>query len=65
MRFLLPMMLVIVVANPLFNHRGVTMLFMLFDQWITLEAIGYGAVSALSAGSGGSVVCLLSGSHHQ
>ena len=46
MRFLLPMMLVIVVANPLFNHRGVTMLFMLFDQWITLEAIGYGAVSA-------------------
>lgn len=65
MRFLLPMMLVIVVANPLFNHRGVTMLFMLFDQWITLEAIGYGAVSALSVGSGGSVVCLLSGSHHQ
>ena len=46
MRFLLPMMLVIVVANPLFNNRGVTMLFMLFDQWITLEAIGYGAVSA-------------------
>ena len=46
MRFLLPMMLVIVVANPLVNHRGVTMLFMLFDQWITLEAIGYGAVSA-------------------
>ena len=46
MRFLLPMMLVIVVANPLFNHRGVTTLFMLFDQWITLEAIGYGAVSA-------------------
>lgn len=46
MRFLLPMMLVIVVVNPLFNHRGVTMLFMLFDQWITLEAIGYGAVSA-------------------
>ena len=46
MRFLLPMMLVIVLANPLFNNRGVTMLFMLFDQWITLEAIGYGAVSA-------------------
>lgn len=46
LKFLLPMMAVIIIANPLFNHRGVTMLFILFDQWITLEAIGYGAVSA-------------------
>ena len=51
MRFLLPMMLVIVVANPLFNHRGVTMLFMLFDQWITLEAICYGITAGLSLGA--------------
>lgn len=46
LRFLLPMMFIIMLANPLFNHRGVTMLFMLFDQWITLEAVCYGMVSA-------------------
>ena len=46
LKFLLPMMAVIIIANPLFNHRGVTMLFILFDQWITLEALSYGAVSA-------------------
>ena len=42
LRFLLPMMFIIMLANPLFNHRGVTMLFMLFDQWITLKARGFG-----------------------
>ncbi len=46
LRFVLPMFLLIAIANPLFNHRGVTMLFLLFDQWITLEAILYGLVSA-------------------
>ncbi|MEM1483590.1 energy-coupling factor transporter transmembrane component T [Oscillospiraceae bacterium PP1C4] len=46
MKFIAPMFLLIALANPLFNHRGVTMLFMLFDQWITLEAICYGFVSA-------------------
>ena len=46
MRFVGPMFLLIAFANPLFNHRGVTMLFLLFDQWITLEAILYGLVSA-------------------
>lgn len=46
LRFVLPMMALIAAANPLFNHRGVTMLFMLFDQWITLEAVCYGLVSA-------------------
>lgn len=45
LRFVGPMFLLIALANPLFNHRGVTLLFMLFDQWITLEAIFYGLVS--------------------
>ena len=40
------MFLLIAIGNPLFSHRGATMLFMLFDQWITLEAISYGLVSA-------------------
>ncbi|MCR4963801.1 MAG: energy-coupling factor transporter transmembrane protein EcfT [Firmicutes bacterium] len=44
--FVGPMFLLIALANPLFNHRGVTMLFMAFDQWITLEATLYGLVSA-------------------
>ena len=47
-RFVLPMFLLIAIANPLFNHRGVTMLCMLFDQWFTLEAVCYGLVSAAS-----------------
>lgn len=47
-RFVLPMFLLIAAANPLFNHRGVTMLFLLFDQWFTLEAVCYGLVSAAS-----------------
>ena len=45
-KFVLPMFLLIVIGNPLFNHRGATMLFMLFDQWITLEALAYGVASA-------------------
>lgn len=47
-RFVLPVCLLIAVANPLFNHRGVTLLAVLFDQWITLEAVVYGVVSAAS-----------------
>lgn len=47
-KFVLPMFLLIAIANPLLNHRGVTMLFMLFDQWFTLEAVCYGLVSAAS-----------------
>ena len=48
MRFVGPMFLFIAVANPLFSHRGVTMLFLFMNQWITLEAIVYGIVSACS-----------------
>ena len=45
--FVLPMFLLILISNPLFNHKGVTLLFKLFHQWITLEAFVYGAVSAM------------------
>ena len=47
-KFVLPVFLLIALANPLFNHRGVTLLFILFGQWITLEALVYGVVSAAS-----------------
>jgi len=45
LRFMIPLYLIIAIANPLFNHRGVTFLFMLFNQWITLEAVLYGVVA--------------------
>ena len=48
LRFIGPMFLLIAAANPLLNHRGVTLLGMLFDQWITLEAICYGITAGLS-----------------
>lgn len=48
LKFVGPMFLLISVANPLINHRGVTLLGMIFDQWITLEAICYGITAGLS-----------------
>ncbi|MDO4262116.1 MAG: energy-coupling factor transporter transmembrane component T [Eubacteriales bacterium] len=48
LRFVLPLFLLVAVGNPLINHRGVTLLGMLFDQWITLEAICYGVTAGLS-----------------
>ena len=45
---MLPVVLFIAVVNPLLNHRGVTRLFKLGNQWITLEAFGYGLTSGLS-----------------
>ena len=44
--FGIPMFIFIALANPLFNHRGATTLFYLFDNPVTLEAIVYGIVSA-------------------
>ena len=38
----------IALANPLFNHRGVTMLFTINHLWYTLEAVCYGLVSGCS-----------------
>ena len=48
LKWMLPICLFIIVANPLLNHRGVTRLFFAFGQWVTLEAVCYGAVSGLS-----------------
>jgi len=44
--FGVPMFAFIAVANPLFNHRGATILFYLFDNPVTKEAMIYGMVSA-------------------
>lgn len=46
--FYLPMFLLIAISNPLFNHRGKTILFYFMDNPITLEAILYGICSAIS-----------------
>lgn len=48
LRFVFPLFLFVAVANPLVNHRGVTLLGMFLDQWITLEAIAYGVTAGLS-----------------
>lgn len=42
-----PMMFFIAIVNPLFTHRGVTVLFYLGNNPITLEATVYGIVSAI------------------
>lgn len=47
-RFVIPMFLLVAVANPLINHRGVTLFGMFLNQWITLEAIAYGITAGLS-----------------
>lgn len=39
---------VILIINPLFSHRGATILFYLFDQPITLESIMFGFLMMLS-----------------
>jgi len=39
---------IILVINPLFSHRGATILFYLFDQPITLESIMFGILMMLS-----------------
>ncbi|WP_206460087.1 energy-coupling factor transporter transmembrane component T [Anaerovorax sp. IOR16] len=41
--FYIPMFFLISVTNPLFSHNGVTPLFFLNDQPVTLEAMLYGA----------------------
>ncbi len=44
--FGVPMFFFIALANPLFNHRGATILFYMFDNPVTLESIIYGIISA-------------------
>ena len=48
LRYLLPMLLLIAFANPLLNHRGVTRLVKVMNQWVTLEALCYGITAGLS-----------------
>lgn len=43
---MLPVLLLFAVVNPLFNHAGVTILFYLNDNPITMESIAYGVASA-------------------
>lgn len=45
------MMVLIFLMNPVFVHKGVTVLFMVGDVQITKEAFVYGAVAALMTGS--------------
>ena len=42
-----PLMLVIALINPLFVHKGATVLFFLNSNPVTLESLVYGAVSSL------------------
>lgn len=48
LRMLLPMVLLIAFTNILLSHKGITRLFVLFGQWVTLESICYGITSGLS-----------------
>ena len=44
---LLPMMLLVALINPLFNHAGKTILFYLNDNPVTAESVAYGAAAAV------------------
>lgn len=48
LRFVGVLAFFVAAANPLVNHRGVTMLVKVWNQWITLEAVMYGITSGLS-----------------
>jgi energy-coupling factor transport system permease protein len=47
LRFALPLFLLISLLNPVFNHRGDTVLFFVLEQGITLEAVQYGLCSGV------------------
>ena len=49
--YLLPMMVVAALVNPLFNHRGVTILGYLSDNPITLESIWFGIAVGVMFGA--------------
>lgn len=47
LKFILPMVLLIIIINPVFNHQGVTILtYFPWDNPLTLESIVYGTASA-------------------
>lgn len=45
-KFILPVTIIIAIINPLFNHKGLTILFYLKDNPITLESIIYALVAS-------------------
>lgn len=49
--FVIPMMIVAALVNPLFNHSGMTILYYFRDNPITLESIAYGLATGLMFGS--------------
>ncbi len=65
MRYMLPLLLFTALLNPLFNHRGATVLFQLPNgSSITLEAVAYGGAAAGDAAGCGGLVPLFWGRHH-
>lgn len=48
MSFYVPMFLLVAISNPLFSHNGVTPLFFLNGNPVTLEAFAYGAALAVT-----------------
>ena len=59
MRYMLPLLLFTALLNPLFNHRGATVLFQLPNgSSITLEAVAYGGAAA------GMLLAVVWGRHH-
>ena len=47
LRFALPAFVLIALLNPLFSHRGSTVLFFVWERGITLEAVQYGLCSSV------------------
>lgn len=45
-KFILPVTIIIAIINPIFNHRGLTILFYFKDNPITLESIIYALVAS-------------------
>ena len=51
LRFLLPMLLVMAIINPLLNHAGATILLYVNDNTLTLESCVYGLAAAVMLAS--------------
>lgn len=49
--FLLPMILLIIVINPIINHRGETILFYIGNNYVTYEAVMYGVCTGFMLAS--------------
>ena len=51
LKFVLPVMILTMIINPAFNHRGVTALFYVNDNPVTLESMMYGLYAAFIFGA--------------